>query len=171
MELVLSSEMRQVWVRVSNDFSPFPPKKWGRWDYRFLSGVLMKRQLEGRAKAMSGWLEAYLLGLEVEGHSASNCIQLPSHHRCFPTYFLSHSQLLWTDLLYFTISFFPSSSSEGQPWQVITIWAKNCTDVNISDQAMKLQTSGLQITVNWGFWWANYCSISPIHLLNSSHTF
>lgn len=145
MELVLSSEMRQVWIRVSNDFvSPFPPKKWGRWYYRILSGVLMKRQLEGRAKAMSGWLEAYLLGLEVEGHSASNCIQLPTHHRCFPTYFLSHSQLFWTDLLYFTVSFLPSSSSEGKPQQVITIWAKNCTNVNISDQAMKLQTSGLQ---------------------------
>lgn len=117
------------------------------------------------------WLAGGLTGLEVEGQSASNCVQLPSHHRYFPTYFLSHSQLLWTGLL----SFHPSSSSKDQPLQVITIWSKNCTNVNISDQAMKLQTSGLQITINWGFWWSNYhfspCSISPVHLFHSSHIF
>lgn len=104
-ELVLSSEMRQEWIRVSKDFSPF---------------LILKSEGDGTIGSCLGspwinswrrgwrqcaWLEAYLVDLEVVGQSASNCIQLPSHHRCFPPP-ISSATLSALNWLTFLPSFF-----------------------------------------------------------------
>ena len=66
---------------------------------------------------MAVWPEAVCTAWKqrVQGHCPVKVLQLcltPSHHRCFPTQLLNHSQLLYTDLLLFCnllCSFYPST--------------------------------------------------------------
>lgn len=108
----------------------FPgPKKCGRWDCKIPLGVFMQQQLEGRESVMAVWLEAYLLGLEAEG--PGHCLVKVStavfnpHHITDVSPSISSTTLTCIKLLYFyfTTSSVPSSFSEGQQRQVITILA------------------------------------------------
>lgn len=142
MELRLISEIRQVWISVNNDFLiswPQEVREVGLSDPTWGPHAATA----GREGECNGCVAG---GLSAWPGSRGSCHWLVSMST---TVFSSHRvtdvslPISSTTLIcikfyfYFTTSSVPSFSSEGHPRQVITIWVQDCTNINMSDQAIE----------------------------------